>query len=203
GQGLLSAAMLARAAFALDSPTVGGALEVALRARGVVWTWENLALPVFATIVRRQRESGFGVEIEHLFSDRLLAALTAVARRTGPPVHPLPVLLACAEEEQHSLPAYALAAELAGLGVQTRVLGARTPYSALGDAMRRLGPAVVFVWSQMEATGDPAPLAALPRLRPACRVVAGGPGWWDGLPPGTTRVTTFHDAITAVMTFLR
>jgi DNA-binding transcriptional MerR regulator len=205
GQGLPSAAMLARAALALDSPTVGGGIEAALRARGVVWTWERLVLPVFATISRRQRDTGLGVEIEHLFSDRLLVALVAFAGRTDGPARSRrrPVLLACAEDEQHSLPAYALSAALSALGAETRVLGARTPYSALADAMRRLGPAVVFVWSQQQETGDPAPLAALPRIRPAGRVVVGGPGWWDDLPPDATRVTTFRDAITAVMTYLR
>ncbi|MEW9531266.1 MerR family transcriptional regulator [Microbispora sp. NPDC049125] len=201
GQGILSAAMLARSALSLDSPTVSGGLEAALRTHGVVWTWERLVLPVFATITRKQEESGTGVEIEHMFSDRLLAALSGVARRA--PAHPRPVLLACAEDEQHSLPAYALAAALAELAVETRVLGARTPYSALADAMRRLGPAVVFVWSQQRMTGDPAPLSGLPRLRPASRVVAGGPGWWDGLPPGTARVSTFREAIATVMTSLR
>lgn len=83
------------------------------------------------------------------------------------------------------------------------MLGARTPYSALADAMRRVGPAAVFVWSQTPETGDPAPLGGLPGLRPACRIIAGGPGWSDGMPTEVTRVTTFRDAISAVMTTLR
>ncbi|MBP2708094.1 MerR family transcriptional regulator [Microbispora sp. RL4-1S] len=203
GQSLMPAAMIARAAAALDGATVSRGLEAALRAHGVVWAWEHVALPVFAAICRRQEETGAGVEIEHLFTDRLMTALVTFASRAPRPVHPRPVLLACAEDEQHSLPAHALAAALSGLGAQTRVLGARTPYPALADAMRRLGPAAVFVWSQRRVTGDPAPLAALPRLRPASRIVVGGPGWWDALPRGVVRVTAFHEAITAVMTSVR
>ncbi|MEV7804284.1 MerR family transcriptional regulator [Microbispora sp. NPDC088329] len=201
--GSLSAVMLVRAVTALDATTVNAGLDAALAAHGVVWTWERLVLPVFAAVSRRQQDTGTGIDIEHLFSDRIQAALTRFAARAPSPVHPRPVLLAGAEEEQHALPIHALAAALGTLGVETRVLGARTPYTALADAMRRLGPAAVFVWSQIRQTGDPAPLAALPRLRPACRVVVGGPGWGDGLPSEVVRVTTFRDAISAVMTTLR
>ncbi|MEV4299879.1 MerR family transcriptional regulator [Microbispora rosea] len=201
--GLPSAVMLARAASALDVATVSAGLDAALAAHGVVWTWERLVLPVFAAITRRQRDTGTGIDVEHLFSDRLQAALARFAARSPSPVHPRPVLLAGAEEEQHTLPIHALAVALGTLGVETRVLGARTPYTALADAMRRLGPAAVFVWSQTRETGDPAPLEGLPGLRPACRVVVGGPGWRDDLPTQVTRVNTFRDAISAVMTTLR
>ncbi|MEU6412774.1 MerR family transcriptional regulator [Microbispora sp. NPDC046933] len=201
--GSLSAVMLARAVSALDATTVNAVLDAALAAHGVVWTWERLVLPVFAAVGRRQRDTGAGIDVEHLFSDRLQAALARFSARAPSPVHPRPVLLAAAEEEQHALPIHALAAALGTLGVETRVLGARTPYTALADAMRRLGPAAVFVWSQIRETGDPAPLAGLPRLRPACRVVVGGLGWWDGLPTHVVRVNTFRDAISAVMTILR
>jgi DNA-binding transcriptional MerR regulator len=200
---ILSPAMLARAAIALDARTVGDAVQAALDRHGVVPTWERLVLPTFALITRRQEETSLGVEVEHLFSDRLLCALNLVAGRLSHPVHPRPVLVACAEEEQHSLPGYALAAALAERRVETRILGARTPYSALAEAMRRLGPAVVFVWSQQAETGDPAPLGLLPRLRPASRILVGGPGWRQGLPPRAVLVTSLPGAISAVMSALR
>ncbi|MFF0310091.1 MerR family transcriptional regulator [Streptosporangium sp. NPDC004379] len=197
-------AMLARAAVALDSQTVAEWIGAALERHGVVWTWEGLVLPVFETICRRQAETGASVEIEHLFSDRVLAALTRLVRRPDRPVNDRPVLLACAAEEQHSLPVYALAAELATVHrLETRVLGARTPYPALADAMRRLSPGVVFVWSQRSETGDPAPLGSLPALRPASRIVAGGPGWGDGLPPSVTFVTSFQEAVTRIREAIR
>ncbi|MFC4534108.1 MerR family transcriptional regulator [Sphaerisporangium dianthi] len=201
--GLPSAAMLARAALSLDGPTVGGGLEAALRRQGVVWTWERLVRPAFAIIVRKQTETGEGVEIEHLFSHRLLDALAVHARRAPAPARPRPVLLACAADEQHGLPVYALAAALSERAVETRVLGPRTPYAALAAAMRRLGPSVVFLWSQRRETGDTVPLGALPRLRPASRLVVGGPGWAEEVPPGTARVSTFSEAVTTVMGFLR
>ncbi|WP_214409245.1 MerR family transcriptional regulator [Sphaerisporangium fuscum] len=194
-----SAAMLARAVFSLDGPTVGRGLRAALGAHGVAWTWERLARPVFETIVRRQERTGGGVEFEHLFSDRLQVALAEHAGRAPAPVYPRPVLLACAEDEQHSLPAHALAGVLGELAVETRVLGARTPYPALADAVRRTAPAVVFVWSQQRETGDAAPLAGLPRLRPPSHLVVGGPGWTGELPQGSRRVTTLQEAVSTVM----
>ncbi|WP_245651410.1 MerR family transcriptional regulator [Streptosporangium amethystogenes] len=201
--GIPTAAMLARAAMMLDSRTVYDWIEESLVRHGVPWTWERLVVPVFETICERQAESGASVEIEHLFSDRLLAALIRLTTRPAQPVNTRPVLLACAEDEQHSLPIYALAATLtADHRVETRVLGARTPYPALADAMRRLGPAVVFVWSQLPATGDPAPLASLPALRPPSLVVAGGTGWWEGLPASVPHVTSFQDALTRVLSAL-
>ncbi|WP_433253088.1 MerR family transcriptional regulator [Streptosporangium sp. CA-135522] len=199
-----TAAMLARAAIMLDSRTVSEWIVAALDRHGVIWTWENLVLPVFGTICRRQAETGASVEIEHLFSDRVLAALTRLVERPARPVNERPVLLACAADEQHSLPIYALAAALTtDRHVETRVLGARTPYPALADAMRRLGPAAVFVWSQLPTTGDLTPLASLPLLRPASRVIAGGPGWWGELPPSVSRVMSFRDALAQIGVALR
>ncbi|GAA2206768.1 MerR family transcriptional regulator [Nonomuraea monospora] len=194
-------AALARAAFMLDSHAVSALVEQALDAHGVVWTWERLLLPVLDTICRRQDEAGAGIDAEHLLSDRIQAALH---RRAGdvPTVEVRPVLLACAEDEQHSLPVHALAAALAELDVQTRVLGARTPYTALAHAMRRLGPAAVFIWSQQAATGDTTPLAALPRLRPACQIVIGGLGWQGEPPPGVIRVSTLPDAVARITSTL-
>ncbi|MEU4546608.1 MerR family transcriptional regulator [Nonomuraea dietziae] len=191
-----SPAMLARAASVLDSPTVADGVRAALDQYGVRWTWHQLVLPVFEAITRKD----LGIDVEHLFSDQVLAALQPLVEPPRQDTPARPVLLACAEDEQHSLPLYALAAVLTvERAVQTRVLGARTPYSALADAMRRLGPAVVFVWSQQDSTGDPAPLSALPSLRPTARVVVGGPGWWDGLPRGVTRVSTLDAAVSQVM----
>ncbi|MCK2220327.1 MerR family transcriptional regulator [Actinomadura sp. ATCC 31491] len=190
-------ARLERATARMDVRTLSAALPEALAALGVVWTWEKLVLPVLTAVTHDQERTGAGVEVEHLLSERVLAALAhhAQSLRTD---GARPALLACAEEEQHSLPVHALAAALAEQGVTTWVLGARTPYRALGDAVRRVRPGAVFVWSQQEATGDPAPLAALPRPRPACRVVVGGPGWPGGLPGDVVRVGTLRDAVATI-----
>ncbi|MED7926030.1 MerR family transcriptional regulator [Nonomuraea sp. LP-02] len=189
---------LVRAAFVLDSHAVTRLLESSLAAHGVRPTWERLVLPAFDAVCRRQDDSGAGIDVEHLLSDRILAALHGHALRQAAPAGRRPVLLACAEDEQHTLPVHALSAALAEEGVETRVLGARTPYAALAHAMRRLHPAAVFVWSQQELTGATAPLAALPRLRPAARLIVGGRGWREALPEGVIRVDTFREALAQV-----
>ena len=93
------------------------------------------------------------------------------------------MLLCCAPEDQHGLPVHAVAAALAERGVASRMLGARVPRDALADAVRRSGPAAVFVWSQMPSTADPDLLRGLPVLRPPAVLVAGGPGWDPAATP--------------------
>jgi hypothetical protein len=108
------------------------------------------------------------------------------------------VLLACAPEEQHSLPLHALATGLSERRVGSRVLGARVPPDALAAAVRRSGPSAVFVWSQLPDTGDPSVLAAIPATRPALRVVVGGPGWGSPLPAQTTVTASLAEAVEVV-----
>jgi hypothetical protein len=197
------AGRLARAAMALDSWSVAEAVESGLGRFGVTETWDRLILPAFAVISRRQAATGVGVDVEHVFSERVMAAFTALIERPARPINPRPVLLACAEDEQHSLPVFALAAALASEhSVEIRVLGARTPFSALGDAMRRLNPAVVFVWSQLAETGNPDPLTRLPMLRPPSPIMTAGPGWRD-LPSGMTHLTSMNEAIIRIVGLLR
>ncbi|MEO3855197.1 MerR family transcriptional regulator [Acrocarpospora sp. B8E8] len=197
------AGRLARAAMALDSWSVADALESGLGRFGVTETWDRLVLPAFAVISRRQAATGVGVDVEHVFSERLMAAFTALIGRPARPINPRPVMLACAEDEQHSLPVFALAAALASEhSVEVRVLGARTPFSALGDAMRRLNPAVVFVWSQLAETGNPGPLTRLPVLRPPSPIMTGGPGWRE-LPPEIRHLTSMNEAIIRIVGLLR
>jgi hypothetical protein len=61
------------------------------------------------------------------------------------------------------------------------------PADALQAAVRRTGPAALFVWSQRPETADPALLEALPLTRPPTTVVVGGPGWPPSLPARVVR----------------
>ena len=175
---------LARAALAYDAAACTRTVRTSLHQRGAVTTWHELVVPVLVAVGERWAATGTGVDVEHLFSESVLAALRAYA--AGQPAGALPrsVVLACSEDEQHALPVHALATALAERGVPTRVLGARVPRDALADLVRRSGPAAVFVWSQLPSTGAPGQLEALPRLRPPVPVFVGGPGWDRGqLPP--------------------
>lgn len=188
-EGTPAARGLARAAMALDATACAQLLRSSLDRRGVVTTWESLVVPVLVGIGERWQSTGQGVEVEHLLSEVLVGALRSVTLRLRQPVNARPVLLACAEEEQHSLPIHVLAAALAERQIGSSVLGPRVPWEALGAAIRRSGPLAVFVWSQLPGTGTSHQLAGLPSLRPAPLVVVGGPGWDEAALPAGVRAT--------------
>jgi len=169
---------LVRAADALDAPRFTAIIRESLDRRGVIATWDGLVVPALAAVGARWARTGQGIDAEHLASECVLGALRHhTARFSAVPMSTRPILLACVEEEQHSLPLHALAAALAERHVGTRVLGARVPPDALASAVRRLAPSAVFLWAQRPHTGDPAQLAALPEIRPSPLVAVAGPGW--------------------------
>ncbi|MCZ7421545.1 MULTISPECIES: MerR family transcriptional regulator [unclassified Micromonospora] len=187
---------LARAAMRLDAAAIGETISRAIAADGVVTTWDRLLRPLLVGLGERHAATGDVIEVEHLVSRCVSAALGAVAS-AGPASGPPRVLLACADEEQHSLPLEALAAALAEAGVGYRMLGARVPVTALLAAVGRTGPAAVVLWSQTRATADPAQLTALLTVpnRPLL-VLAAGPGWpARSLPVGVVRPSDLTEAV--------
>lgn len=160
---------LARAAMALDVPAMTRLVRTAIARDAVAGAWDGLIVPVLTGIGRKHEATGDCVEVEHLLSTVLLACLAEVPA-PAEPFNVRPVLLACAPEEQHSLPVHALAAALAEEGVGVRLLGrgcrsARWPprSGAPGPARcscgrRRPAPAIPAGW-----TGCPAPAR-----RPGC-----------------------------------
>jgi DNA-binding transcriptional MerR regulator len=169
---------LVKAADGLDAAAVSAMVRESLERRGVIATWDSLVVPAMVTIGQRWAKTGQGVDVEHLMSECVLGVFRYhVQRFSSNPVNTRPILLACAEEEQHSLPLHAVSAALAERHVATRVLGARVPADALAAAIRRVGPAGVFLWAQRPHTGDPRQLSVLPEIRPAPMIAVAGPGW--------------------------
>jgi MerR family transcriptional regulator, light-induced transcriptional regulator len=190
---------LARAAMALDAHGVSDLVDASLERRGVMATWDHLLVPVLVAAGMRWETTGEGVEVEHLLAECITGSLHSVIARIRRPLNPRPVLLASAENELHALPLHALAAALAERQVAGRILGARTPGDALAAAVRRSGPAAVFVWSQSPTTGDGDGLAALATVRPAPAVLVGGPGWRADLPVPVQRVQDLAEAVEGVL----
>lgn len=188
---------LLASATALDARGCATLLRASIDSRGVMWTWDEVLRPVLVAIGRNWERLGSGVEIEHLLSHCASTELLSVIERAAPR-SPKPVLLACAPEEQHCLPLYALAAALAERGMESRILGAATPTDSLAAAMKRLGPAAVVVWAYLPVQDTCAALT-LPKLRPQPQVVAAGPGWLT--PPETA--TLVGDLASAVTRILR
>ena len=93
------------------------------------------------------------------------------------PLNARPVLLAAVGEELHSLPIYALAAALCERNIESSVLGARTPIEALSSMVTRTAPPVIFLWAQLSQNAEAKFWREIPSIRPAPRVILGGPGW--------------------------
>lgn len=184
---------LLASAFRLDYRAATDQLNAHIEAYGVVDTWERLCRPVFADIVARQ-ESGEGcIDVEHLLS----WCITAALHRTTPPaaLRPRPVVLACTSGETHALPLEVLRAALAEQGTGAQMLGADLPTHALADTLARLpGPADLVLWSHHESTALTSSVRA--GTQAGARVFVGGPGW-DAviLPAGTQRLTGLAEAL--------
>jgi DNA-binding transcriptional MerR regulator len=176
---MISPEMLIRAAVSLDAPLLCSMLGDAFARHGVMAAWQQLAVPALGELGARDTAVAGHVAVEHMLSGSLLTTLLAVITLAPPARTIRPVVLACAEEEQHVLPVYALHAELAGRGVDVRQLGGRVPRQALAHAVSTVHPVAVFVWSQVPATAQPGLLDSLP---PGPRIVIGGPGWRDRPP---------------------
>ena len=189
---------LARAAQSIDSAACLAILSDTLERRGAVWTWDNLIVPVLVGIGEQWSASGRGIEIEHSFSASVQDALSGSVRAAAPGVNSRSVVLACAPGEMHSLVLWAVAAALAERRVSARILGASLPETALASAVERLGPAAVFVWSQLPDSADPQMLSGIPHFRPAASVLIGGPGWLADPPAGVVRVTDLADTVARI-----
>jgi DNA-binding transcriptional MerR regulator len=189
---------LARAAMSLDANGVTEVLRRQLRSDGVIATWDALAVPVLVGLGERFATTGEGVEAEHLFSECLMGVLRATSARLTEPRNTAPVLLACLDEEQHSLPLHAVAAALSERGVGVRQLGMRVPASALSSAVRRSGPGVVLLFAAMPVVSVDV-LPEINRVRPSPRVLLGGPGWPADLPPSVSRIANIAQAVDAIL----
>jgi methanogenic corrinoid protein MtbC1 len=183
----------------LDSGEVSRLLTDAVKALGVREAWRTMAMPVLQSIGERWRVTGDGIDVEHAFAEAATAVLRGVTGSLRRPRNVRPIVLACAEGDYHTLPLHALAAALAEQQVAVRMLGVGMPASALVAAVRRTGPALVFVYARM-AVPDVQVLELLPRQRPAPRLVVGGPGWGDrSLPPLVSAVGTLDEAVERVL----
>jgi MerR family transcriptional regulator, light-induced transcriptional regulator len=189
---------LNRAAMTLDGRGVAELIQRQISLGGVVSTWDDVVRPVLANIGRRWEQTGEGVEVEHQFAEAARATFTVVSSRLSRPRNTAQVLLSCTEDEQHSLPLYAMAAALAERGVFAGVLGARVPIEALASAVRRTGAVVILIHASMPV--EPGVLDdVLRRTRPNARLLLGGPGWGAAtLPPYAEAVGSLAAAVDRV-----
>ena len=144
---------------------------------GVEGAWSDVIVPTLFLIGQDWETEQKGIEVEHLFSEILKRIMHNQVVELKKPLNSRPVLLAAVGEELHSLPVYALAAALCGRNIQTYVLGARTPLGALSAMVSRVAPPAIFLWAQLPKNAETKYWEEMPSIRPAPRIVVGGPGW--------------------------
>ena len=144
---------------------------------GVEKTWVEVISPLLVLVGDEWVQTGTGIEIEHFLSEVLRKVLSENLGTISRPKNSRPVLLACVEKEMHSLALLALAAVLAEARVECIFLGARTPQSALNQVIIKSAPPAIFLWAQLSENADHKYVKSMPAIRPAPRVLLGGPGW--------------------------
>jgi methanogenic corrinoid protein MtbC1 len=162
---------------AFDIDFVEETLRSELDLHGVIDGWHEVIVPTLIAIGEAWEESGQGIEIEHAFTEVLKKVFRERMMECEATANPNPVILAAVGEEQHSLPLHALQAALGEIGIKVHFLGARTPIEALTATITRIAPPAVFLWALLPTNADPDFYRNLPAVRPAPRIVLGGPGW--------------------------
>ena len=165
------------AAQSLDHNFVEALFRQEISQFGVIDSWHEVMVPVLIIVGDIWAQTGEGIEVEHLLSESITNVLRDFAREIKSPINPRPVLLASVGEELHCLALHALNAALAEINIECQVMGARTPLSALSTVVTHGAPPAVFLWAQLAKNGDPIFFKNIPKVRPAPRVVLGGPGW--------------------------
>ena len=189
---------LARAARALDGESCVRIIRESLDSVGVIVTWESLLAPVLIGIGDAWEADGAGVDVEHILSDSIEFCLATRAREVVAPREITGVLLASTDLDDHTLALWAVAAGLAERGIGARMRGRRVPFDALADAMKRTGPAVVFLWAQIPGSADAADVAQLPDMRPSPTILIGGQGWVGEAPAGVERVGSLAETVSRI-----
>ena len=168
--------VLHNAAIAMDKKFIESTLRNDIEKNGVIHSWQEVIVPVLILIGKTWEETGEGIEIEHFLSEILKRVLREQAFAIKKPINPRPVLVAAVGEETHSLAIHALAAALAERNIECHFLGARTPFAALEAMVEKFAPPAIFLWAQLVENADPSYFKDLPTIRPAPRVLLGGPG---------------------------
>jgi DNA-binding transcriptional MerR regulator len=161
----------------LDKRFIEDALRQDIEKHGVIASWSEVIVPLLFLIGDEWEKTQTGIEVEHLLTEILKSILRERSSMASEPCNPRPVLLASVGEETHSLALHALASALAEKNISTYFLGARTPLEALNGVITRSAPPAIFLWAQLSNNGDPRFYTDIPSIRPAPRVIIGGPGW--------------------------
>ena len=168
---------LYKAACNFDNVFIENEIYKDLAQYGVDSTWSQVMTPLLILVGNHWEKTGKGVDVEHLLTEVLIRILRDCVKVVKQPLNSRPVLLAAVGAELHSLPLHALAAALAERRIETHFLGSLTPLDAIAAMVKKSAPPAVFLWAQLQENALPEFFRELPTVRPAPRIVLGGPGW--------------------------
>ena len=170
-------ALLYKSAMKFDQANIEKLIKKSISESGLETTWVEVIAPLLTDVGDDWVRTGTGIEVEHFLSEVLRKILSENLGRISNPKNSRPVLLACVENEYHSLALAALAAVLAEARIECIYLGARTPQSALNEVIIKSAPPAIFLWAQLSENADHKYVKSIPTIRPAPRILLGGPGW--------------------------
>lgn len=175
-----------------DVSAVQVAVEEAVALFGIEEGWDKIVVPALIEVGAQWHDGRLGVAAEHLLSARIVTVLRSATHAFA--THgPSRVVLASAEEEQHTLPIVALGAALASRGHASTELGSRLPLESLEAFVAKTKPEVVFLWSSVSTpSGDH--LERLGVLGRQTHLLLGGSGW----PAEVVTSSTLAEAVEQV-----
>jgi DNA-binding transcriptional MerR regulator len=195
---------LYRAAVALDADAAASVVADAINRRGVIWTWDQVIVPVLREVGEQWAKTGEGIEVEHVLSEVIASQCAQVVAKYRLRKDVPNVLLACAPDDLHCLPLRAIAAALAETYVSTQMLGPRTPIHAVANAAERLGSPVILLWAQIPEAASRVDWSAWNQSAgtgngaTAPALVLAGPGWGEPRPNRAHRVHDLTETVTTI-----
>lgn len=138
-----AAAAIVRAVEAFDPPQVEGAVRHAMALGPATVVYDRALRPAMAQIGDRWHDGSFSVGQEHLATQIIEAASSAMLRLVQPADSQRRAVVACFADDTHTLPSYGIALHLAAWGYRVVRLGIRTPPHAIRQAATELQPNVI------------------------------------------------------------
>ena len=126
-----------------DPPRIQREVTRALYIGNARDTFDLVLAPALRRIGDLWHEGKVSVAQEHLASEIIHGVTSSLVRLAQPSEPRWRVLLACVEDEQHFLGLHGVAIQMASWGIESIILGARTPPQAVADAIAHLNPDAV------------------------------------------------------------
>jgi DNA-binding transcriptional MerR regulator len=146
--------------------------------------WYEVVAPALRHLGEQATQTGAGIGAEHLTSSLVMTWLRGVLEGAVEPQGAPRVVVACGPGELHELGSLMFVRALRGKGLRALYAGANSPLSALIEARRMPGVAMLCVTATMAATAE-ALVDLLPDLEQApapasaARLAVAGPGFQD------------------------